>query len=781
MGLLGSIKSATKKLASSKLKNISGDMTQSLTKGLKDSVGDIGNEMGKTLSKSITSGIDKSIGELGEVANKSLTKGVGNIGEVANKSLTKGVGKLGKAAILTPAPTQGMSIDKMAAAASGKVMDATMGSVARLANLKKHAITVKNVILGFREAVATLVIIGVCVGAMIFAYILWTIFRPRLILLSHSEKVPAFMEQMIKDITNAANLHVVLKQKSGDFSGLFERVADDALYNKINELPADKFDQAIKIWFAYYDIPKSFLDKLSYDKKVIELIVLINKHFDDIREKAKAAAQKASALDGVLHACSVTKEQYEKGPLPQTTNGEAANFVNSLKSRGYSFESYQSVLRYLIQYTVNLRMMDMYFNTYYKSLKDILSNRRYGFFNFLIYLIRPACEDLIIDRIGNWWKRSMSSKALNEKWESYNELWGMLGDQLIAMPGKIVERYKDGEVKEEKKKPQVVEHFGFLKGLLSVGEFFGAIMKVALGLATLFIDPIGTITWLIKVIIGLLLTIVLIIVYTILSIPPFNFIFFGLYIFLFIIVMGVVRTLFFTLIFVWIGLASVILWVLDLPGGYISKIMRCENLPSMWYERSNLLYGNKYNRILLCQYPCNNRFTPAFGGMGCMGKGRLDPDFCPQAQVFRIYNGLKPNSPYIMDKYIPDLNFARLKKEGRKAVIVNHFKKKQKFLERCYDANTPYDGLVKTICANCDVVPLENEKDRKKLKHLCKQIYCDGEPREGFCYKFDGITQLDDNKPEPIEASVLFKRIMNMLAIIIISVIITMMIVTGAS
>ena len=99
-------------------------------------------------------------------------------------------------------------------------------------------------------------------------------------------------------------------------------------------------------------------------------------------------------------------------------------------------------------------------------------------------------------------------------------------------------------------KPDVVEHMGGLfKGILNIGKFFSTIIKVAEGLSKLVTNPFGTMVFLIKLVIGVFIGIILLIIWGILSIPPFNYIIFGWYFFVFDIVLFSVMSMWYLSLF----------------------------------------------------------------------------------------------------------------------------------------------------------------------------------------------------------------------------------------
>ena len=127
-----------------------------------------------------------------------------------------------------------------------------------------------------------------------------------------------------------------------------------------------------------------------------------------------------------------------------------------------------------------------------------------------------------------------------------------------------------------------------------------------------------------------------------------------------------------------------------------------------------------------------------------------------------------------MYDYQPNLKFWTLPKNKRETLVKSFFLKRQNFLQKCSTANAKYDPLIKTVCSNYDSVNLANEGDRKKLKYLCKQIYCDGSPSETFCHKYNDVKR-EKLSTDEVSGDDIVKNIMKLIVMIVISVIIILM------
>ena len=683
--------------------------------------------------------------------------------------------------------------------AGTKAMNGFLGSFSKMANIGKIASGFKGMLTGFQGLLLTLLILVVCIAILVLIYIIVRVVRVRGFSIGHSEKLEDFMQAFHGDMNETRKLLYSLNATKENFNINGGNLIDMlhcpktmTFLGQDEKLITQKFDT----YFKYYDIMSSSLDKWFYSneiegfaegKKSGDFILSgIIKEINEVRNEIREAIKKSlPKVQRILLLSSIPEKDYISGTIHNSVDksafDKATSYVNASKASKKTFEEFQSFTQQFIDLCIGFSVTNLYLDNYFDDIKSLHNSRRFSFFNFLIILLKPYVIELLFNNVVNKWKDLFSKKSLARSYKEFQIAWLSIGSMLGNLPktlaGAKTDHFTDKQ-EDNNDKEDVIENFGFLKGLLSVGTFFMTILQVAVKIAELVTNPLEMVFFIIKMVIGLAIGLVLIIIYTLLTIPPFIWIIYGIYFFIFEIVMLAVMSLFYIVLFSFFALISCVLWVLDLIlGGFhtqsiISTSMRCENPPDVWYTRANIINENIYNRAFLCQSPCSARFTP--NGLLCSKLDSDQPSYCPQAQVYRIYKGLNLGSPHSMGEFKPSLKFYTKNKDQREQEVKDFFVKRQDFFQKCSGNNVKFDYLVKTICSNHEYVKLPNEKDRSKLQGLCKQIYCYGNPKEEFCYKFDdlpnGLNQKDD-----LDVDDVLKKIIKLIVMIIISVIVILM------
>lgn len=294
----------------------------------------------------------------------------------------------------------------------------------------------------------------------------------------------------------------------------------------------------------------------------------------------------------------------------------------------------------------------------------------------------------------------------------------------------------EDEDEDDDEDDEVIETFGFLKGLLAVGDFFKIIINVAKGMKSLVElfkrDPFRAIFAPILLIVGIIMAAWFMLNYALLTVLAVHFIFAGWYSFWYILIFLIVATILEVVFAAVLALFYVVLWLMDLAtGGLIVKMMRCENLPNEWEFRRNYAEDNTYNRVFgtACCYPCSSRFRPVYGVL-CSRVPDYLPDLCPQQQIITAYRTGKvddSSGPFMFDKYPDNARFRMMKRSKKVEVIKKAFQEGKRFMGKCVDRLEKYDFVNRHICFNVDRLPDDkySEETKTKMRALCFQTYCD--------------------------------------------------------
>ena len=370
-----------------------------------------------------------------------------------------------------------------------------------------------------------------------------------------------------------------------------------------------------------------------------------------------------------------------------------------------------------------------------------------GVGNFIMFRVfmKEYVQYVFKETIPNQWKTYGKDLKKSAQWyiglinsKKVSSYFENLPKTLAGIEGFIPEEIRPpmneifGGIFEERPpiEPDVVEHFGFLKGLLSIGKFFENILKVALALVSAVTNPARFFRIVVGFILGLFIGLLY---YIVAGLSFFAYIpaFFAVTIF------KLYVTIQWTSIFFLIAIIMTILWMLDmLTGGFIMRTLRCENLPHIWHDLANYAYGNKFKRTFMCSYPCNKKYRPQ-GGL-CLKNPRYQPAFCPQQTLYNTWlNEIgaadygstlnnRSTNPFI---FKPDmLYYSKLKDDDQKDYLAEYYDDKLAYLTRCGKELKTFDRVSMHICANKDHL-FDDEDMRKRVGELCYTMYCQ--------YKYD--------------------------------------------
>lgn len=257
-----------------------------------------------------------------------------------------------------------------------------------------------------------------------------------------------------------------------------------------------------------------------------------------------------------------------------------------------------------------------------------------------------------------------------------------------------------------------VEEFGFLKGLMEIpkilmtfANFFMTLMDVAKALAEAIADPIKAI----RIIFGMVIGVVMVILYFIVIMPPFDFLW---YIPAAIIVvwLALVKTVWWIFLFVIQAAFFMLLWILDMAtGGLFLKIMRCENLPSKWYLQPGWFADNRYLRGFMCNFTCSTRFVPDDDGGWCTRLRRGRPSYCPQQILYNavnaVVNGTGSGDPVmgksesdLIYKFVIPSSYYTMDEISKKTKIVEYIRDRTTYFKKCYKFDKKYNAFAITAC-----------------------------------------------------------------------------------
>lgn len=538
---------------------------------------------------------------------------------------------------------------------------------------------------------------------------------------------------------------------------------------------------------------KRFLGKCENKNSVLEYINLVldppdsYKNALGIDTSVEVEEEKASALPSVdvnaavdLLGSAVASSMGVKGDtsLPR------------IKQNAYS------ETRAIFDTIMAIYELDIMLNYYLYDIRLGYETRKSGYrLNFVLftYYWWPYAQWIFVVKIKQQiWEKfpdDFKNSAL-----SFLEFWVTLPEALAKLPltlaGEGFEQQGDSNfpvlnyinniispfvprhvVTELAKEPDTVEHFGFLKGLLSIGKFFMAIIGVAMGLVFVITEPLKFI----MMIIGFFLALSLMVVYILITVIGLHYVIAGIWAVAVVLIPAVFFTVFYTLMIVPISFMYTIMWVLDmLLGGLIMALLRCENIPSKWYKYSAYAYGNRFQRMLMCSYRCADRYEPdtAFVFYMCKRAESIKPTFCPHQNLFKLYKGESLSEPSVFRDYEVNTTTAMMNDDERRSYLEKTSRVRQRFNDTCRDCyqsdflltdgnsmdpeGANYTHIPRFICKFASqVCGTDDPKKYAQVCELCDNLYGTDIPmyNDGFKYSLNntGDAQSEEFKNNKVD------------------------------
>ena len=298
------------------------------------------------------------------------------------------------------------------------------------------------------------------------------------------------------------------------------------------------------------------------------------------------------------------------------------------------------------------------------------------------------------------------------------------------LPATIAGVNGDSETYVDAEKPEVKEHFvniliDMLKSFKSIATLAINLVKVVEAMISCLNNPLKCI----KLIFAIFIGVSLYIIYFVLSILAS----------IWSIAIGAVAVVFYKINFTLFNISLfalkaiifTILWVLDYAtGGHVLPLLRCENLPNIWYTNPGFANTNTYMRNFFCNFSCGSRYTPD-GGM-CKKIYSNQPSFCPQQLIYNAYlsanNGdanatkilqLSPATP----EFKPAMSFFMKSDEDKKKIVNAAYNVKIDYLNNCNKHMSDYDFVNRFICYHIDDIA-DDKTINAQLRNYCKFSYC---------------------------------------------------------
>ncbi len=377
----------------------------------------------------------------------------------------------------------------------------------------------------------------------------------------------------------------------------------------------------------------------------------------------------------------------------------------------------------------------------------------------------PLMKNLFFS-LGAYWKkfpkRAVKTILGTIKW------WMSLGPMIAMMPCKMA--FTDPEERMKHCKATLVDTFvsepathdefgnersadtqtreviegmfdlgGIISALSSIAAFFEnigamgqALGEIVSGFAT---DPFGVIIRILSIVLGTIVGFAVMILWILLTVLMFPLLLAWVAFCCWCIAAGYLYTVWLIFLGLLLAIPYFGLWLIDMPtGGFVTRMMHCENSPGGWHSRNMASDENSFVRVFpFCLRPCAPRYTKSWTGCCCNRLPPYMPDLCPQQQVYNLSRGIDSSAaggkfahgaPVSFAKYHADAAFKRMTVDAKRKYLVSAFDRKTSWYARCFDTLESKDFLNRHLCSVFDQLGLDKDM-LQKLAIVCSECYCD--------------------------------------------------------
>jgi len=191
--------------------------------------------------------------------------------------------------------------------------------------------------------------------------------------------------------------------------------------------------------------------------------------------------------------------------------------------------------------------------------------------------------------------------------------------------------------------------------------------------------------------------------------------------------------------FIWcLIIEYIILGTIDSStGGFISSFMyryfiACENPPDAWYMTPSWHKGNKNAKYIFAFNKCAAGYsTNNMAALFCKVNNDYELTMCPHANLYRAEKDLDTIG-HFKSKSFDSNKYEYLKlKPNRQNNMINDYKQQVSTNNNaCRVKMESKTNLLKSIC-----MKTSDKTYKKKIQHLCKDIFCSNDGLEPLCHK----------------------------------------------
>jgi hypothetical protein len=310
--------------------------------------------------------------------------------------------------------------------------------------------------------------------------------------------------------------------------------------------------------------------------------------------------------------------------------------------------------------------------------------------------------------------------------------------------------HKDGDVIEP-----------FVDQLIKMAKTFVAMFTVITGIINVMTDPVAFLKYIIGWVVALVLYLTYFIIYIAVAVVVSHVV---------MITISIMATCFWFQVLLLNFVFYTILAIIDIiTGGFVKKMLRCENLPNAWHIQHGWHTKNTRTRFLFfCFAPCGKKYN-AYGYL-CLKGSSANPVFAPQQVIFNSFL----NASYIAksnDKLLfgvsPKIEyFSDFDDSQKRAMWETVYADNIDYSKTCGIEYSKYDKMTEAICCMIQKDPSILASNKKNIADVCQSTYCNETRRRNKLLCQDAIP-LDIAGQDPSNLLLSFLKLILVICIVL--------------
>lgn len=325
---------------------------------------------------------------------------------------------------------------------------------------------------------------------------------------------------------------------------------------------------------------------------------------------------------------------------------------------------------------------------------------------------------------------------------------------------------------EQKKKEDVIEHFGAIKKIVRMFKSILDFINVLLSIVKIITDPI-------KIIKIMLMAAFSFIVIFVSFIELFTNIVTGTFLNIVLVLVIIIYSYFYVSYQVGLLIFSFLeIYVFSLNSSkshlayWLYNITASENDIRNWYTVAGFDQGNQVDYTVIGHSaPCSADYEKEM--FYCKKNPDYLPTFSHQANVYKIVNGLSTSGRMNMMPIPKSSNFMNQTPARKKRIIKNTNRTKRIFFKKSetyFGKHENVNRFIKTLCSNPDQFDLSSS-EKQTLQHQCGELFCKNGSTMSSCVSVPNI-DLDISSTLKFELKKIGRYLNTLFSILLIIIII---------